>query len=259
MGNKEHSGYRIVIVPEDGRDSTTISMSTFRFRLLQLSLVVVVGILLLVLFFWSSYFKNLNALNELNGQFETLKEQAGRVEKVEQNLIEMDKYVRYIRLAMSLTDEEQPPALEDFLRNDSLKKSYELSADSKSFENIPNIVPVSKAWVSRTFSVKEKHFGVDYAAAEGELVRSPAQGLVIDKSYDEYLGNTVTIDHGNGFVTRFAHCKTITVEKGKTVLRGETVATVGNSGKSSSGPHLHFELKKDGKPVDPQLFIVKGL
>ncbi len=259
MAKKVHKGYNIVIVPENGSDSTTIPMSVGRFRLLVLLIVLWVSTIVAVIGFWGSYAYNKSQLAELRREYSAITEQANRVVQVEENLIEMDRYIRYIRLAMTMTGKEQPPALEEFIANDSLKKSYELSAESENFSNMPNISPVVKGWVSRGFSEKEEHFGVDYAATEGVSVRAPARGLVVDISIDEFLGNTLTIDHGNGFVTRFAHCRDIIAQKGDSVKRGETIATVGNSGRSTSGPHLHFELKKDGVLMDPELFIVKGL
>ncbi len=259
MPKKVHKGYSIVIIPENGSGSTTIPMSVGRFRLIVLLIVLWISTIVAIISFWGSYAYDKQQLTELRKEYSSITEQANRVAKVEENLIEMDRYIRYIRLAMTMTGKEQPPALEEFIVNDSLKKSYELSAESENFSNMPNIAPVVKGWVSRAFSEKEEHFGVDYAAAVGVSVRAPARGLVVDISIDEFLGNTVTIDHGNGFVTRFAHCKDIIAQKGDSVERGEMVATVGNSGKSTSGSHLHFELKKDGVLVDPELFIVKGL
>ena len=68
-------------------------------------------------------------------------------------------------------------------------------------------------------------------------------------------GNTFEIDHGNGIVTRFAHCSRIIVREGARVTRGQVVATVGNTG-LSTGPHLHYEVHVNGKPVDPLKYIL---
>ncbi len=256
LKNGNHHGYKVIIVPEDGRESTTFSMSLLKFRLILLSIASLFLIAAASVFFWGTYVYSFQELNRLHSEFDELNERASRVVLIEKNLVEMDKYIRYIRLAMSLTGKEHPPALEDFVTNDSLKKSYELSADGASFANMPNISPVSGGWVSRGFSVKDDHLGVDYAASEGKVIRATARGLVTDIAIDEQLGNIVTIDHRNGYLSQFAHCKEIIAQKGSTVERGETIATVGSSGKSSSAPHLHYAIKKNGEYVNPLDFIV---
>ncbi len=136
----KHNGYRIVIVPEDGRESTTIAMSAVKFRFLQLSIGLIVALFVGTLIMWGRRTTERQLLKDLQSEFDVINEQASRVAKVEKNIIEMDQYIRYIRLAMSLRGDEQPPVLEDFLANDSLKKSYELSAHGESFTNIPNIM-----------------------------------------------------------------------------------------------------------------------
>lgn len=254
----KHNGYRIVIVPEDGRESTTLSMSALKFNSLLALIGLVVVLFITSVVMWGKTAGDRQQLRKLQSEFEAVNEQASRVAKVEQNIVEMDRYIRYIRLAMSLYGDEQPPALEDFLANDSLRKSYELSATGEDFTKIPNIVPVIDGWLSKEFSPKDKHMGVDYVVSgKGKIIRAPAKGQVVDNSVDEYLGKVVTIDHGNGFVTRFAHCETIEVSVGDVVERGQTIATVGNTGKSSTGPHLHYEIRKDGVPVDPKDYLIE--
>ncbi len=251
-------GYRIIIAPIDGSESRTLSVSSFRFKLIVITLIFILVTLVSAIGFWGTliFTKSQNAI--LRRELIRVSEQAARVTLIEKNLYEMDRSIRYIRLAMSLTGDSLPPLLDEFMVNDSLKSLYETSADSLDFANIPNIIPTD-GWVSREFSEKEKHFGVDYAASVGTIIRSPAKGIVRDVLYDEYLGNLILLDHGNGFVTRFGHCNESKVLKGATVSRGDTIATVGNTGKSSSGPHLHYEIIRDGKPEDPRLYILKGL
>lgn len=255
----KHNGYRIVIVPEDGRESTTISMGPGKFLLIPLSISAVVLLFIVSIVVLVNTSVERKQLKELRSEFDVINAQAGRVAKVEQNIVEMDRYIRYIRLAMSLRGDEQPPVLEDFLANDSLRKSYELTAGAVGLTNIPNIIPVIGGHETKGFSAKNGHYGIDYAYKEGAVIRATAKGLVIETSVHEDLGKVISIDHGNGFVTKYAHCRELVAQKGKTVERGETIATVGNSGKSSSGPHLHYEIRKDGEPVDPREYIVKGL
>lgn len=94
------------------------------------------------------------------------------------------------------------------------------------------------------------HAGIDFAADYGEVIRAAAPGYVIFAGWYGGYGNTVIVDHGNGVTTLYAHADGLYVEEGQQVQRGEPIALVGSTG-LSTGPHLHFELRSNGEPVDP--------
>lgn len=95
------------------------------------------------------------------------------------------------------------------------------------------------------------HQGIDLAASAGTPVWATADGTVVVAGKDGRYGKTVLIDHGGGFRTRYAHLKKIEVKKGKRVERGDTIGRVGKSG-NASGAHLHYEVIKNGAPVNPR-------
>jgi len=101
------------------------------------------------------------------------------------------------------------------------------------------------------------HTGLDFPADIGTPIHAAAGGLVLDRGWHPEYGNVLEIDHGNGLSTRYAHCSKVLVAAGALVKRGETVAQVGNSGRST-GPHLHFEVLVDGVPQDPARFLAGG-
>lgn len=105
--------------------------------------------------------------------------------------------------------------------------------------------------MSPFYKVYQKHTGLDMIVPPGTPVYSPADGTVTQtvRSGRE-SGNVLTIDHGNGYVTRYAHLKEILVRRGRTVKKGDLIATTGSSGKSFA-PHLHYEIIKDTVHVDP--------
>jgi murein DD-endopeptidase MepM/ murein hydrolase activator NlpD len=94
------------------------------------------------------------------------------------------------------------------------------------------------------------HAGLDFGADYGEVIRSAAPGYVIFAGWYGGYGNTVIVDHGNNVTTLYGHSDGLYVEEGQQVQRGEPIALVGSTG-LSTGPHLHFELRSNGEPVDP--------
>ncbi|MBL8347436.1 MAG: peptidoglycan DD-metalloendopeptidase family protein [Rubrivivax sp.] len=101
------------------------------------------------------------------------------------------------------------------------------------------------------------HTGLDFPAEVGTPITAAAGGIVTMREWHAAYGNTLEIDHGNGLVTRYAHTSAFEVERGALVKRGQLVARVGNTGRST-GPHLHFEVLVDGAPQDPARFLAGG-
>jgi murein DD-endopeptidase MepM/ murein hydrolase activator NlpD len=153
-------------------------------------------------------------------------------------------------------------------RANLLATSFHQAAESLSVHRdrlaaMPSIMP-SPGWLSSAFSsmrlhpilhVARPHEGIDVAAPMGTPIEAPADGVVIATGWVTGYGNTVEIDHGYGIVTRFAHASKILVRVGQRVRRGEDVALVGNTG-LATGPHLHYEVHVNGKPVDPLRYVL---
>src|SRR3989442_396375 len=99
------------------------------------------------------------------------------------------------------------------------------------------------------------HEGIDVTAQMGAEIEAPASGIVTDVKWEEGYGNMVTLDHGYGLVTRYAHCSKILVARGQRVKRGQKIALVGSTG-LSTGPHLHYEVWVNGKPVNPIKYVL---
>ena len=161
------------------------------------------------------------------------------------------------------------PDVEGMIRRASeLSASFSAVSDTlaKNFERIartPSIMPTT-GWLSSQFSLSRfhpvlhlnrPHEGIDLSAPMGAPIIAPAAGRVISVSNEPGYGNTFQIDHGNGIITKFAHCSRILVHEGQQVTRGLLIATVGNTG-LSTGPHLHYEVHVNGKPVDPLKYVL---
>ena len=113
--------------------------------------------------------------------------------------------------------------------------------------------PITSGFGMRThpiYHITKMHTGIDISAHSGTPIKAAAGGEVVFAGWWGGYGNVVIIDHGGGISTLYAHCSAIYVRKGQSVSQGEVIAAVGSTG-LSTGPHLHFEVRKNGKPVDP--------
>lgn len=104
---------------------------------------------------------------------------------------------------------------------------------------------------------RRHHEGIDIKAPRGTLVRAAAAGRVIESRWMRGYGNLVTIDHGDGVLTRYGHMDKVFVRRGARVERGEPIATVGATGNATT-PHLHFELRRDGRLRNPLAWMPAG-
>jgi murein DD-endopeptidase MepM/ murein hydrolase activator NlpD len=163
-----------------------------------------------------------------------------------------------------------PPADVETLiqRADQLSARFAAVTDSlehnaQRFASVPSIMP-TPGWLTSQFSrsrnhpllhISRPHEGIDVAAPMGAPIIAPASGVVMRVAYENGYGNTLEIDHGNGIITRYAHCSRIDVKGGQRVTRGQTIAAVGSTG-LATGPHLHYEIHINGKVVNPLTYVL---
>jgi murein DD-endopeptidase MepM/ murein hydrolase activator NlpD len=127
---------------------------------------------------------------------------------------------------------------------------------------VPGGRPVTQGWISSYFGQRPDpftgrsafHRGVDFAGRAGSQVVAVASGVVTFSKERFGYGRTVEINHGNGYVTRYAHNQKALVKVGDTIQKGQAIALMGSTGRST-GPHLHFEVLRNGRAVDPMYFV----
>jgi len=161
----------------------------------------------------------------------------------------------------------------DELNRASVQQKDEFESLLKSLEDQQNLLastpairPISrgeKSWVTSSFGFRvspftgqrEFHQGFDISSREGTPILATADGVVTFVGKKGFLGRTVIVDHGHGMVTRYGHCQKFLKKRGEKVKRWEPIALVGNTGRST-GPHVHYEVRLNGVPVNPYKYIL---
>lgn len=183
------------------------------------------------------------------------------------------------KLAIAPDMEFDPRESTDPLRLDKelLKLTAEASAQEEALQALtgyfedrqallasaPSIWPV-RGWVTSDYGYRldpftaqqTGHHGMDIANADGTPIVAPADGTVVYAADGQGYGNVLVIDHGSGIKTRYAHLKKSEVRTGERVRRGQLIAQLGNTGRST-GPHLHYEVRVNGVPENPRKFILE--
>lgn len=185
-----------------------------------------------------------------------------------------------VQLVRNLGESELIYSITQQLNNLKLKtayqaKSYEVVGEmlrnkEKLLAAIPAIQPVSNKNLNRiasgfgvridpVYKVAKMHAGLDFTAPQGTPIYATADGVIKEASYNTGgYGNNVVINHGYGYETLYAHMYRVKIKQGETVKRGEVIGWVGSTGKST-GPHCHYEVHKNGQPVDPVYYFYNDL
>ena len=136
-------------------------------------------------------------------------------------------------------------------------------SDSLRLATTPSIMPAA-GWISSVYGHRNDpftgawvmHWGIDISTNTGNPILATADGIVIKVESDKYLGKNVTISHGNGFTTVYGHMSNFNVKAGQRVKRRDIIGYIGQTGKAA-GPHVHYEVFRDGKRVDPRSFLLE--
>lgn len=236
------------------------------------SLIVTIVVILILIFSPARnvvfFFEN----EKLDTQVEKVKELEGKVvflTKQLEKLASTNERLKYAIILASTDSLDSTAAIYDSLRkpDPELNKSGgNISAVFRDFlklfiqednENLFFISPVDGV-VIKDFNPEEGHMGIDYGIKTGTPVHAATSGLVTFSGYTADYGNTIMILHENDYITVYRHCESLLKKERDSVERGEVIALSGSSGYKSTGPHLHFEIWQDGKPVNPKKFIINN-
>ncbi|AXP80597.1 Murein DD-endopeptidase MepM [Mariniflexile rhizosphaerae] len=165
-----------------------------------------------------------------------------------------DSIIQAVKLEAS--EVNLKPTAEDSILRQKVDKEdkYNLFESATSASNFVLFPPVNGT-ISESYNVKNKHFAVDIVVAKGTPIKATADGIVIFAEWTANTGYVVIIEHSYGLISVYKHNSALTKTQGDLVKAGEVIATAGNAGELSTGPHLHFELWNDGYPINPTNFI----
>ena len=176
----------------------------------------------------------------------------------------MEKHNSLMRDMHEQIDELNRASIHQKGKFESLLKSLE--DQQNLLASTPAIRPISrgeKSWVTSSFGFRvspftgqrEFHQGFDISTRNGTPILATADGVVTFIGNKGFLGKTIIVDHGHGMVTRYGHCSKFLKKRGEKVKRWEPIALVGNTGRST-GPHVHYEVRLNGIPVNPYKYIL---
>jgi murein DD-endopeptidase MepM/ murein hydrolase activator NlpD len=266
MAVEKKSWISIMIVPEDGTGVRNWRISTRRFALLKGGLWMVAFLLLagfisfLALVYMSFQLRETKIANA------DLIEAASKIELIAGRLADYENKEKSLRAILGGDLSVPDPLSVDQITSKPLLSSGdsgssfdELNSATKRAESrmrrIPNIWPVDAWQITKEFTDTgnplTSHLGIDILSWEHSPVVSSADGTVIYADIDPALGHLIRIDHGNGWVSEYGHNSKLFVKYGLDVKKGQTIAIFGGTDISGSGPHLHYALLYNKKPVNP--------
>ncbi|SDS38276.1 M23 family metallopeptidase [Gramella sp. MAR_2010_147] len=268
--------YRMVVLNEDTFEER------FSFRLTRLNVFVAVGLSAIFLIAATTVLIAFTPLREYIPGYSSaqLKEKAANLAYTSdslQNVIRInDQYLNSIKNALTgdldLDQLNRDSILSEPITDIEYEEINRIKADSLLREEVAqedkyNILPTAtdninfslfppvKGSISDPYSIENKHYAVDVVTTRNSPIKSVADGRVIFAEWTAETGYVIIIEHSYGLLSAYKHNASLTKSQGDVVLGGEVIATAGNTGELTTGPHLHFELWNEGNPVDPSEYI----
>jgi murein DD-endopeptidase MepM/ murein hydrolase activator NlpD len=272
-GYIDHSAYTLMFFPEGRGSPFTLRIRRHTIYLVVASIIVITFGLAVLLYKTGDIAVKLQYVQDLKTENARLREHNKDLEISSRKIVSIDSMTAYLRRLASIADinESVAPApaavasarpepasaapAAERADGQAARAGAQSATPAEFAASVPNIMPVA-GWITKHFSTDPAapHLGVDIAAAGGTPIKVAATGVVEEVRNDRYYGLMVEIRHESGFLTRYGHCSQVLVSAGDKVNRGQTIALVGNTGRSTA-PHVHYEVMTYGKHVDPMGFI----
>ena len=274
----------VLLIPDDYADPISFNISFKMLKVLAIiALIIVTHLLSGIVFYWKFVVVN-NKNKKLNKENVELREDNNKFYSMYEIVDDLSKFQGRLKAALGtnkdfeISDRRSIEILNnispsiDVIPNKSLqikeKKQVEgkldfLTQTKSSYhgfaEKIPTYLPVEGILTTDFYEADwffpHRHLGIDIAASTGTPVRAAADGVVLFANWTNDLGNLIIIDHLNDFITYYGHNQVLLKKERSNVKKGEIIAQIGSSG-ISTAPHLHFEIRKNGMPVDPKEYLI---
>lgn len=174
--------------------------------------------------------------------------------EVENNEVNRDSLFERYKLDPSAVNLE--PIEQDLLLREEVALEDKYNLFERNLGNLGNVLfPPATGTISQTFDAEKKHYAIDVVAPQGSPVKATADGTVIFSEWTSETGYVIIVEHKDDMLSVYKHNGSLSKSQGDLVRSGEVIASIGNTGKLTTGPHLHFELWLNGKPVNPSDFI----
>lgn len=258
---------RIQWIPDDTGKTRNFKLPTWLWKILKVLFVISVIITIIFLLIAGNLAKKAVELENIKSQNRELIEKQAKYEEYFASLDSLFVMDLQIRNIIGLFIDNDTSKINSILDKSKIDKAKSVKneidfegrygwrplSEKIKAEKLPDIIPVSGV-ISKKYSEIDKHYGVDFAAKDGDPVYTSATGEVISVTQTEDLGLTIQIDHKNGYVTSYSHLSKSSVKKGKKVSKGDIIGSIGSTGKTT-GPHLHYVIQKDGKYINPETYF----
>ena len=261
-------GFSVIVAPRG--TGTTVSFGIPGRA--AIALLIILAVLLVGLMFSGYTYVRLALLtvevDRLERQNDDLRSQTEKINEIRAEMAEVEEMRRWIESWAGVVPAEGVPeegeeGVNFYAPTWPRRYSYEIMRDVYMFQTrlLPDMIIPTPGWVSRWYVEKSEgqasHPGVDIVAATGTPVRSALDGEVTFAGWDDIYGNVVYVQHNDSITTVYGHNDEMLVNEGDHVAKGEVIARVGNTGRSTA-PHLHFAVLKNGIAEDPGLYVNLG-
>lgn len=250
----------VILVPQGGARTYSFQARVAVLVVAAAVLVVLQLVTVTLMFTYGRYFHQSRQTSRLQKRVETLERELREVASVRQELVDLERLRRQV-LGLMAAGKATPDSFA-FAAAAGISPDIAAGDLRASEEYFSRVVPrswpvrglVTQEFLAANQDARRFHPGIDIAAPLGTPVRAAAAGSVIRAGWDQQYGYVVGLDHGMGIETLYGHNSRLTVSPGQRVERGGLIGWVGSTGRSTS-PHLHFEVRKDGIPVDPRQYL----
>ncbi len=275
--------YTVVLVPnEEASESRSYRFAPWQVRAVLAAAVVLVIAAFMGLLYWTPLAGWLSIPNpELENRYgKEIVALNDRMVSVMEQLLEMRSYNVQLRNALgdrSLADSLRRSGAALVVERGALRDVEELPERAQNVssavpaaitrvltsETVPATVafPASfptTGYVTRGFEPDRGHVGMDIAGKAGATIIAAADGYVVFAGWTQLDGNMLIVSHAGGYLTFYKHAQSLTRSAGTFIRRGDPIGTLGDTGETSQGPHVHFEIWKDGSPRDPSLYLLNA-